>query len=242
MDVLAWTVTLALTAGTSPGRKGILDLLPPRTSNRNTTYENESIESLQQLIETGSRPHNINIEHEETTGGFRYKFATEVDTLKPIVILTDSVVSMLAKVKSVFALSVSDLAKVLEVERPTIYAWMAARATPHTFNLERLKGLFNLAKQSEQFLASLPNKQIKQLQIQDTSIIELLSQPVIAKDLFVAGLESIKMSIDQDVNKQKSKVSLKEMAKKYGIPLPSKETSKDTFDLITGKRTDPELE
>jgi transcriptional regulator with XRE-family HTH domain len=242
MDVLALTATFALVAGTSPGRKGILELLPPGTSYRNTFSEDEVSKPLQKLIKSGSRPHNINIELEETTGGFRYRFVNEVNSPTSTDISIDSVASMLSKVKSVFALSVSDVASVLGVERPTIYAWMAARATPHTSNLERLRTLFNLAKESEPFLTGLTDKQIKNLQVQDTSLIELLSQIVIPRDLFITGLESIKMAIEQDVGKPKAKGSLKDLAKKHGIPLPSKEASKDTFDLVTGKRTDPELE
>jgi predicted DNA-binding transcriptional regulator AlpA len=239
---LATLTALTIPVGTSYGHTTIINLFPPNTTTRNVQYDLHEIGNIQRLFGTGNGLYEIKIENETATGGIRYRLATEATHSKPTLI-TESVSSMLAKVKSVFALSVSDLSKVIGVERPTIYAWTAERAVPHAFNLERLKELFNLAKQSEKWLVGLADKQIKQFQIQDTSLPELLSQDIIPKDLLLSGLESIKISIEQDLNNvEEKRLSLKDLAAKHGISIPSKESSRDTFDLVTGKRTDPELE
>jgi hypothetical protein len=257
LEVAAMTA-LAVPFRTSYGRSTIPKTLPLNTSARNAEQNLDEAKAIQELSGTGGRlygsktekdlttnkeVHLLKLESDEVTGGIRYKLATEAPQPPSSLIATETVASMLAKVKSVFALSISDLSKIIDVERPTIYAWMAERAAPHAFNLERLKELFNLAKQSEKWLAGLSDKQIKQLQIQDTSLLDLLSQTVIPRDLVIAGLENVRAFIERDVNsKQTAKLSLRDLAAKHGISMPSKETSKDTFDLITGKRTDPELE
>jgi transcriptional regulator with XRE-family HTH domain len=239
---LATLTALTMPVGTSYGHITVINPSPLNTTTRNVGCNLEEISNIQRLLGTGNGLCEIKIENETATGGIRYRLATEITHSKPTLV-TESVSSMLGKIKSVFALSVADLSKVMGVERPTIYAWMAGRTVPHAFNLERLKELFNLAKQSEKWLVGLADKQIKQFQIQDTSLPELLSQDVIPKDLLLSGLESIKVSIEQDLNNVgQKKLSLKDLAAKHGISMPSKESSRDTFDLVTGRRTDPELE
>jgi hypothetical protein len=240
---LATLTALTMPVGTSYGHTTVANSFPPNTTTRNVKHDLHEIEEdIQRLLGTGNGLYELKIESENATGGIRYRLATEITHSKSTLV-TESVSLMLAKIKSVFALSVADLSKVIGVERPTIYAWMARRAVPHAFNLERLKELFNLAKQSEKWLVGLPDKQIKQFQIQDTSLPELLSQNAIPKDLLLSGLESIKLSIEQDLNNvEQKKASLKDLAAKHGISMPSQASSRDTFDLITGKRTDPELE
>jgi hypothetical protein len=239
---MAAMTALAVPFRTSYGRSTIPNVLP-KTSARNAGRNRDEVQAIQKLLGTGSGLYELKIEREDNTGGIRYRLAVETPQSVLSSISADSVSSMLAKVKSVFALSVSEISRIVGVERPTIYAWMGERATPHTSNLERLRELFDLARQSEKLLAGLSDKQIKQLQIQDTSLLDLLSQTVIPRDLVIAGLENVRAFIERDVNsKQTAKLSLRDLAAKHGISMPSKETSKDTFDLITGKRTDPELE
>lgn len=45
----------------------------------------------------------------------------------------------------------------------------------------------------------------------------------------------------KSANASNAKISLKEIAEFYNIPLPSKQNQRDTFDFETDKRVDPEL-
>lgn len=200
---------------------------------------------MQQYEGTGSRISNQVIVREEFSGGTRYRVAVESTPTLPLVEynFSESVPSMLAKVKSVFALNVSDLAKVLGVERPTVYAWMDERATPHRSNYERLDQAFDLAQQSEKWLVNLPRNQIKRFRIQNVSIAEFLSQEQLSGELLLAGLEDMATSTTgQEVIAQKRRASLRDLARQHEIQLPSQEATQDTFDSVTGKRTDPEVE
>ena len=199
----------------------------------------------QQYGGTGSGVSNQVIFREEFSGGTRYRFAVESTLVQPSLeySFSESAPSMLAKVKSIFALNVSDLAKVLGVERPTVYAWMDEKATPHRSNRERLEQVFDLAQQSEKWLVNLPRDQVKRFRIQNVSIAEFLSQEQLSGELLLAGLEDMATSTTgQEVIAQKKKVSLRDVARQHGIQLPSQEATQDTFDLVTGKRTDPEVE
>ena len=202
--------------------------------------------AIQQCYEgTGSRIGNQVIVGEEFSGGTRYRVAVESTSMLPLAEynFSESVPSMLAKVKSVFALNVSDLAKVLGVERPTVYTWMDERATPHRSNYERLEQVFDLAKQSEKWLVNLPRDQVKRFRIRDASIAEFLSQEQFSGESLLTSLQSMATStIGQEVVTQEKRMSLRDLARHHGVQLPSQETTQDNFDLITGKRTEPEVE
>lgn len=52
---------------------------------------------------------------------------------------------ILARIQSAFRLSITELAAILKVERPTIYAWMSETGRPHVKNFRRLQVLNELA-------------------------------------------------------------------------------------------------
>lgn len=230
---------------TNAGRRNLEDF--PYSSSTSPYNFSDIPQNLYSLIETsgsGSAFNSLKIQNEDTTGGNRYLFPLEAPHALATTISTESVSSMLAKIKSVFALSITDLSKIVNVERPTIYAWMSEKASPHEQNVGRLKELFNIAKESEKYIVTLPQRQIKQFQIQDSSLVEILCEDNLDKDLLLSGLENIKFSIDQDDKgtKKNQRINLEKFSQKYNILPPSEKTMRDVFDLETGKRTDPDLE
>lgn len=52
---------------------------------------------------------------------------------------------IVANLQAAFRLSITELASVLRVKRPTVYAWMSESANPHSTNLQRLETLNRLA-------------------------------------------------------------------------------------------------
>lgn len=60
-------------------------------------------------------------------------------------ILRPGCAEVVATVQAAFQLSITELASVLKVERPTVYAWMSDSANPQQRNLRRLETLDGLA-------------------------------------------------------------------------------------------------
>lgn len=52
---------------------------------------------------------------------------------------------------------------------------------------------------------------------------------------------NVKNFLSENQKERIRKNRLEEMAKRFDIPLPSKQSQRDTFDLETGKRVNPEL-
>lgn len=61
----------------------------------------------------------------------------------PVATLTPS--SMLTRVRSRLSLTMVETASVLQVERPTVYAWLAGRAEPQPRNRHRIERLYELS-------------------------------------------------------------------------------------------------
>lgn len=79
--------------------------------------------------------------------GLRTEFAIEAPNpssgeRKPI-----GVPIQLVTIRQELSLSVTDLARALQVERPTIYAWMRGQARPHQSNLKKINYLMDLAEE-----------------------------------------------------------------------------------------------
>ena len=58
-----------------------------------------------------------------------------------------SVTQMLIDIRSSFGIGMSQLAKFLRVERPTVYAWLQSRNTPRFDNKKRIESVWDVAKE-----------------------------------------------------------------------------------------------
>lgn len=63
----------------------------------------------------------------------------------------------LMRLRSAFSLTVSDLARVLRVGRPTIYSWMMNRAVPRGRNVDRITMLSRLGNELRNRIGTEPN-------------------------------------------------------------------------------------
>lgn len=82
---------------------------------------------------------------------------------------------MLGTIRVAFSLTVTELAQVIRVERPTIYSWLGDRAQPQVANLRRMTSIWRLANR---WLASAgrPLGDFKRLPVVDgCSVLDLLS-------------------------------------------------------------------
>jgi hypothetical protein len=136
---------------------------------------------------------------------------------------------LLSIVRRAFGGSVADLAAILNVRRPTIYAWMDGKSAPQLKNRARLDEIATLAKYwtrtgrgpATEFLASRPADARRLRQLLASEELHLQS----AIDL-----------IDELVQSPPLDTSIEAMIRRHGLQMPSEEERRERLDRETGKR------
>jgi transcriptional regulator with XRE-family HTH domain len=138
---------------------------------------------------------------------------------------------MLAIIKSELSLSITELAKIMEVERPTLYSWLSDKTTPHPTNRERMTSLYMVAlewkKLSTQSVGSLRHHVFNS----GFSLVDLLKVSPISLENILSCLSDLAKLSAEKVKSRK--LTGKELAKKFGIKIKSKP---EEWDFLSGKR------
>ena len=149
-----------------------------------------------------------------------------------------SVAEMIALIRSVLSTNVTEMASILSVERPTVYAWASGRTTPHGDNVRRLRKVFQFAS----FLmgkTSVPlGKSVREPSQDGISIVDLLSEETINDERIYARL---RIALDR-IEAAPKRSSIVDRAIKRGSDPSRGESKRDVIDWITGKRTEPETD
>jgi len=115
---------------------------------------------------------------------YPFQYDTVIVTIEPgmgmnAVDSADLVLDRVTRIKSTFNLSMSDLASVLQVERPTIYAWLREDQIPRDYNQRRIEVLAALASDLQRhFGVTLPRGAAK-IPVGGATLIELLSEETV---------------------------------------------------------------
>ena len=83
---------------------------------------------------------------------------------------------MLAAIRALLSLTVVETAQVLEVERPTVYAWLAGRAEPQARNRERLQQVFRVARDWSRLSNRPLGCAVRYLDDEGNSVLSLLAE------------------------------------------------------------------
>ncbi|MDP2242171.1 MAG: hypothetical protein Q8K18_18695 [Burkholderiales bacterium] len=163
-----------------------------------------------------------------STYNIKYHSPSTVEEIQAV-----SVSDYTATIKAAFGLSISDLAAVLQVKRPTIYAWLDPDTAPETLravNLNRLTSLFSLATYWNN-LNSLPaGEYMKSLVFNGDSLLKLFRQDDLDELRIKQALREINRHIETV-----SKPSLGEQLRQKGFAeVPSKFASARTKDRQRG--------
>jgi DNA-binding transcriptional regulator YiaG len=89
---------------------------------------------------------------------------------------------LIAETRAAMSLNVSELAVVLRVERPTVYAWIAGTATPQAANLHRLMEVADWARTWRRLTPSPMGQLARQLGPHGSTLIELLMEDELPRD------------------------------------------------------------
>ncbi len=149
----------------------------------------------------------------------------------------------IATLKSSLSLQVKELAQILGVERPTIYSWINRRNTPRPASREKLFALYRLAQQWNRIATSPLGSALHEADEQGTTLFHLLTSPRFPTTGAKTRLNAIaqaRKSAEQLGPPKRPKVTLRDLAKKYGMDLDAANDQQDELDLETGKRISPE--
>ncbi len=148
--------------------------------------------------------------------------------------LHSSVVSpgrMLAAIKSELSVTITEMAVLLGVERPTLYSWMAEERSPHPSNRIRLDDLYEVAiiwrRKKVGFLGNFRNHRLGSGQ----TLVDLLKQVPLPLEAIRKGLDALSAIFEK--GKSSRKPTSQELIEKYGIKVQPK---REEIDFITGKR------
>jgi transcriptional regulator with XRE-family HTH domain len=147
---------------------------------------------------------------------------------------------MVSAIRSSLSLNISEMARVVRVERPTIYEWIGGRSNPHPDNRERLSKVFAMSQEWKK-LSPLPvDSYVRQPDITGKSIVDLLSEEFIDTRKVLARLKeliAVQSKTKQDSLEKGTSLSVRELAKKHNLVIVERT---DTIDSLTGKRIGPE--
>ncbi|MUG94559.1 hypothetical protein F7734_20130 [Scytonema sp. UIC 10036] len=144
-------------------------------------------------------------------------------------------VGEISSIRSSLSLTVTEMAKILRVERQTIYAWIGGSFEPHPSNQSRLNKIHSIAKYWDT-LSSLPvGNFVRQSYNNGKSLFDLLSDDVLDEKEIHNHLQLLSEDISQGKSspKKQSKPSVRELAARHSSKVSE---NNDTIDWLTGKR------
>ncbi len=140
----------------------------------------------------------------------------------------------LAALRRYFSLNITDLAKVLRVERPTIYSWLQGNSAPHPGNLKRLEKIYQLSRDWRTLSATPVGKYVHQPFEDGCSLLDYLSAEEPNEMAIRYAFNSIKSQHAQDKRISTARRrSVAEVAKLHGFPSVPEHIQKENFDEET---------
>jgi transcriptional regulator with XRE-family HTH domain len=139
-----------------------------------------------------------------------------------------------AAIRRYFSLNITDLAKVLRIERPTVYAWLQGKAEPHPGNLKRLEKVYRLARDWRTMSVVPAGKYIREPFENDRSMLDYLSAEELDESAIQHAFRLIKSCLAQDAVKSTvRRRSVGEVAKLHGFAPVPEHIQKKNFDEET---------
>ncbi len=129
------------------------------------------------------------------------------------------------------SLNMSDLAAVLRVSRPTIYAWLRNESDPQTHNIARMVLLHELARTWSAMSPHRLGVYLKRPALRSRSVFDLLCEEHIDRSAVRDALASIARMIEGEPTRPRS---AGEVAKQFGLRSQSKKLQEESVAQETG--------
>ncbi len=154
------------------------------------------------------------------------------DHIHPLMVTTPS--RALAVIRTAFPLQISQIAEILGVSRPTIYAWIGDEQQPQPRCQDRLNQIYSLAEfWNNRCNLPAPEKIFESPDSAGVSLIDMLKAASINVATVKNRLEDIVRSV-----KSSKRLGIVESARLRGFKLPAEGNSTAEFDVITRRPMD----
>jgi hypothetical protein len=132
----------------------------------------------------------------------------------------------MAGIRRYLSLNISELAKVLLVERPTVYSWLKGEAVPRSGNSDRIAKIYSIAHEWRA-MSSEPIKNMLNMKYgDDTTLLTILSEQTIDE----VAARRVLARYREALNRVPRQKSVAEIAKQRGIQIEMRELSKTSSD------------
>jgi transcriptional regulator with XRE-family HTH domain len=157
---------------------------------------------------------------------------SRVESAEPTV----SVSRLIAQVRSSLSLQIKQLAEVLGVERPSVYAWIKEESQPRAHKRARLKELYQLARRWDELSNEPLGKALTEVTPDGYSALDFLLQSEIPHALMIERFKAIARARAHNQAAIPKRKSLSQIAQEIGIDVTRVKDRDDQIDLVTGKR------
>ncbi|HWA71555.1 MAG TPA: hypothetical protein VG937_04465 [Polyangiaceae bacterium] len=125
-----------------------------------------------------------------------------------------------------FSLSVAEAARVLKVQRPTIYSWQQGNAPAAGKNVERLRAIFDLAREWRAISSEPVGPRRKEpIGPDDSTLVDLLSARRLSQAAVSDALKRIAVTIERERTRRVA--SGADLAKRFGFKAMSENEAND---------------
>lgn len=197
-----------------------------RNNLRNQALQWEELIALLEASGTGADqsfiPCGIDAERDEFYSDFRENQEHLLDPPEAV-----------ATIRAALSLQIKELATVLGVERPTVYAWLRGTAQPQPQNLSRIAELLELAKLWNRICTRPIGAAVRTtFGSNNNSLVALLAEATMDR----AKIESLMQELAK--HRPSKPKGIHEIAKDRGIDTSSIRESQAEFDVLTGRPFD----
>lgn len=165
-----------------------------------------------------------------TTAAFTVKKSEYEDTGESW--FAASLKEKLSLIRHFLSASMTELARMLLVQRPTVYSWLSDSSFPQVANVERVSQLFNTVASLRKTVGQPVGTYLKEPLSQNKSLLDVLTAAEIDDRTLQALFVEIKRALDRaDNEKASSYTSVRDAAAELGYaPAPEKSDAyMDTF-------------
>jgi excisionase family DNA binding protein len=179
------------------------------------------------LVGTGGAANAAVIAHVPSSNGLELKVydAAQSGSRLEIPLLP---AEQLAAVRRYLSLSVTEMADVLRVGRPTVYSWLRDESTPHATNLARIQRLYRIAR-SWRMVSSSPVGAFRNAELPDGS--KLMDQ-LVRETLDERVIQGIFSRITAAMSTTSRRQSIAETAQSKGMRPVQRDVKKWTEDEL----------
>jgi DNA-binding transcriptional regulator YiaG len=142
-------------------------------------------------------------------------------------------------IRAALGLNISETARAVGVERPTIYSWLAGRSAPQRAHSIRLARLSDVAARSRRWNAAPISDALRSPGPDGRSLVDLLALDPLPEELINTSLRAMSRRV---VPAPGERESVREAARRFGLTAKTRPGAQAEIDWLTGRSFDTEGE